>query len=58
MTGVIDVGTGITRPLSDYTEAVRLENVEHREGDEHERKDNCADITTNHQLMENPKLMH
>ena len=45
MTGVIDVGTGITRPLSDYTEAVGLENVEHLEGDEHERKDNCADIT-------------
>jgi nucleoside-diphosphate-sugar epimerase len=45
MTGVIDVGTGISRPLSDYIEARGLENIEHRYGDKHERKDNIADIT-------------
>ena len=34
MTGVIDVGTGISRPLSDYIKARGLENIEHRYGDE------------------------
>jgi len=45
LTGVIDVGTGISRPLSDYCKAVGLEKYEERLGDEHERKDNIADIT-------------
>jgi len=45
LTGVIDVGTGISRPLSDYCKAVGLEKYEERFGDEHERKDNIADIT-------------
>ena len=45
LTGVIDVGTGTSRPLSDYCKAVGLENYEERNGDEHERKDNVADIS-------------
>ena len=55
VSGVFDIGTGISTPLKEITDFFNIK-VEERIGDEHERLDNIADISKLRDLGWEPKV--
>lgn len=55
VSGVFDIGTGISTPLKEITDFFNIK-VEERTGDEHERLDNIADISKLRDLGWEPKV--
>jgi len=56
ITGVMDVGTGISNSLKILVDLAGIKNYESELGDVYERMDNCADIKELRDLGWEPKV--
>jgi len=56
ISGVLDVGTGISNSLKSLTDLMNIKEIEQRKGEIFERQDNLADITKLRNLGWQPKV--